>query len=217
MGKVILNFDESGNLGKKGRYFTIACIETTNSKPLKNVMKKSILKTKKSFDKYKSYKEIKASDANPVVKDYILRKIISKEIQIRYIVADLNHTKKELIEDENLLYNFMLQYLIIPVAKKRNTDQLEINIDMRTIKVNSVNSFQDYIKLKIKYELGLDVDIKVKYFESHNSYAIQAADFVANTVNSFYEYKNNYHYYDILKDKVCHRELFPRSKFGRDL
>lgn len=217
MGKVILNFDESGNLGKKGRYFTIACVETNNAKPLKNVMKKSILKTRRKFDKYKDYKEIKASESNPVIKDYFLRKIASKDIQIRYVVADLWHTDKKLIEDENLLYNYMLHFLITPVAKKESVDQLEINIDERTIKVNSVNSFRDYIRIKLNYELNLDVDVEVNYFESHNSYAIQAADFIANTVNAYYEYKNNRLHYQIIENKIFQHELFPRSKFGSDV
>lgn len=216
MNKLILNFDESGNLGKKGRYFTIACVETNNIQPLKNVMKKGILKVKKEFPRYAEHKEIKASDCSPPVKDYLLRKILSKNIEIRYIVTDLHHTKKSLIEDENLLYNYMLQFLILPAASRASgLERLEINIDKRTIKVKSVNSFEDYIRIKLNYELNLNIDVKVNYFESHNSYAIQAADIVANTVNSFYEYKNNQHFYEILKDKVCQRELFPRQFFGK--
>lgn len=215
MNKLILNFDESGNLGRKGRYFTIACVEASNVQPIKNVMKKGILKVKKEFPRYAGCNEIKASDSSPPVKDYLLRKILSKDIEIRYIVADLHHTKQELIDDENLLYNYMLQFLIIPAARKPGINQLEINIDKRTIKVKSVNSFQDYIKVKLNYEMNLNVDVKVNYFESHNSYAIQAADFVANIVNSYYEYKNNHYFYEILKEKVCQRELFPRHNFGK--
>ncbi len=216
MSKLVLNFDESGNLGKDGRYFTIACVEATDVKPLKNVMKRAILKVKKEFPKYVSHREIKAVDANPIVKDYFLRKIVSKNIKIRYVVADLHNTKKELIEDENLLYNFMLQFLIKPAARMRDLTQLIINIDKRTIKVESENSFEHYIKLKLIYELNLEIDVKVNYYESHNSYAIQAADFVANTVNAYYEHNNNHHYYEIIKGKVCQRELFPWRTFGND-
>lgn len=216
MDKLTLNFDESGNLGKDGRYFTIACIETNNFKPIKNVMKKSILKVKKEFPKYQSYKEIKAVHANPIIKDYLLRKIISKDVNIRYVVADLHHTDKELIKDENLLYNYLLHFLIKRAAQKQGVKQLIINIDKRTIRVGAENSFKDYIKIKLKYELGLDVEIDVNYFESHNSYAIQAADYVANTINAYYEYRNNEYLYGLIKDKVCQRELFPRRNFGKD-
>src|SRR5699024_10365827 len=180
MSKVILNFNESGNLGKDGRYFTIACVETENTKPIKNTMRKSILKTKKTFSKYSNHNEIKATHANPVIKDYFYRRISSKNIKVRYIVADLNFVKPELIRDENLLYNYMLQFIIIPVARRKGIDHIEINIDKRTIKVQSENSFRDYIMIKLQYELGLNMEVSINYYESHNFYAIQAADFVAN-------------------------------------
>jgi hypothetical protein len=212
--KVVLNFDESGNMGKQGKYFTIACIEMTNTKPLSNVMKKAVLKTKDQFPKYSSYQEIKASESYPMIKDYFLRKISSKDIKIRYIVADLEHVKRELLEDENLLYNFMLQFLIVPVARQKTVSDLVINLDKRTIKVKSTNSFEEYIKLKLKYEMNLDINITVNYVESHNSYAIQAADFVANAINTKYEYGFSF-YYDLINDKVRQRELFPRKFFGQ--
>lgn len=216
MTKVILNFDESGNMGRDGRYFTISCIETTDPRPLKNTMKNGGLKVKRKFPSYKDENEIKAVDSNPVIKDYMLRRIASKDIKIRYIVADLPHVKKRLIEDENLLYNFMLHYVILPVARYRNVDHIEINLDKRTIKVKSTNSFKDYINLKINYELGKDIQVDVNYVESQNSYAIQAADFVANAINSYYEYGHEY-YYNLFESKIIQNERFPRNHFGKDL
>lgn len=216
MRKIILNLDESGNMGRQGRFFTIACIETFNTKPLRNVMKKAVLKTKKEFPEFLNCNEIKASDSSPIIKEYFLRKIATKDVNVRYIVADLPHVKKSLIDDENLLYNFMLKFLVLPIAKQDNLDCIEINLDKRTIKVKSTNSFEDYIKIKINYELGLDIDINVKYVESHNSYAIQAADFIANTINNYYESGNN-NLYNVIKPIICHREQFPVSMFGKEL
>ncbi|WP_455717814.1 hypothetical protein [Anaerosporobacter sp.] len=37
--KRYLLFDESGNLGKDGRYFVISCIDTYNPKELQNIIK----------------------------------------------------------------------------------------------------------------------------------------------------------------------------------
>lgn len=214
--KIILNLDESGNFGKKGRYFTIACVETCNSKPLINVMKKAVVKTKKTFTQFENECEIKASDAFPPIKEYFIRKITSKEdVGIRYIVADLHHVKPALLKDENLLYNYMLSFLVLPVARKRNLKELIINLDKRTIKVQSTNSFENYIKIKANYEMNLGVEITVNYVESHNSYCIQAADFVANAVNSYYEYNHSY-YYDMLETKIVKKERFPRELFGSE-
>ena len=214
--KMILNFDESGNFGKRGRYFTIACVATENTKPLSNVMKKAVLKTKNTFPEFANHSEVKASDAYPPIKDYFLRKIASKDVSIRYIVADLHHVKKQLLEDENLLYNFMLKFVIEPVAMKKGLKHLVINLDKRSIKVKSTNSFEGYIKIRLNYELNLDINIEVKYVESHNSYAIQAADFIANAVNARYEYgKEHGYYYDLIEDKIVQKELFPRRFFGQ--
>jgi Protein of unknown function (DUF3800) len=214
-GRVILNFDESGNMGKRGRYFTIACVESQQTKPLINVMSKAALKTKRTFSAFKNSDEIKAADAYPCIKDYFLRKISSKELSIRYIVADLLHVKKELTDDENLLYNFLLKFLIVPIAKRPDVTHLIINLDKRSIKVKSTNSFQDYIKLQLNYEYNCNVKVDVHYVESQNSFCIQAADYVANAINSYYEYQNN-SYYNLIKEKVVQRELFPRRVFGQE-
>ncbi|MBU9674666.1 DUF3800 domain-containing protein [Planococcus sp. CP5-4] len=215
--KISLHFDESGNMGSQGKYFTIACVQTTNVKPLKNVMKKAVVKTKEVFPKFQRHNEIKASDASMIIKDYFLRKIVSKEsVSVRYVVADKQHVNPKLLEDENLLYNFMLQFIVLAVVKNHDVEELEINLDKRSIKVASGNSFEDYIKIKVNYELNLDVNITVNYFESQNSYAIQAADFVANAVNTKYEYGTDHcHCYDLLNEKIIQSELFPRRHFGK--
>lgn len=212
--KVILNFDESGNMGTNGRFFTIACIETSNLKPLENTMSKTILKTRQTFPSYTDMKEIKAKDSSGIIKDYFLRRIGSKEIKIRYVVADLENVYDRLKKDKNLLYNYMLQFIIVPAISNKKTSQLELNLDKRSIKVQSGNSFEDYIKIKLNYEMGFNIDIVVNYYESHNSYAIQAADFVANAIQTKYEHKYDA-FYKLVSSKIVQRELFPRSVFGQ--
>ncbi|MDY0395450.1 DUF3800 domain-containing protein [Virgibacillus halophilus] len=216
MTKVILNFDESGNMGRKGRYFTIACVETHNTKPLINVMKKACLKVKKEFPHLTGNREIKASDSFPVIKDYILRRIVTKDIKIRYATADLPYVNRKLLEDENLLYNFLLHFIIVPVAKRSCVNEIDIFLDKRSIKVESLHSFKNYISIKINYELKLDVKINVSYVESHNSYCIQVADFLANVINSYYEYGHD-HCFKIIKPKIVQHEKFPRHMFGKDI
>ena len=41
-GERCIIFDESGNLGKSGRYFVIACIDTSECKSLHNIMKRKL-------------------------------------------------------------------------------------------------------------------------------------------------------------------------------
>lgn len=213
---MILNFDESGNLGTGGRYFIIAAIcVKDNIAPLRNVMKKAVLKTKQTFLSYANLNEIKASHSTSIIKDYFLNKIASKDIEIKYIVADKLHVKEALLQDENLLYNYMLQILISPIAEIRGTQFLSINLDQRSIKVNSLNTFAEYIKLELNFKKELDINIDVKYYESQNNYAIQAADFVANAIYAKYE-KNEDYFYNIIKHKITSIEHFPRRFFGTD-
>lgn len=56
--------------------------------------------------------EIKAKDAYPCIKYHILEYIAKKDLQISYIVADLNHVKPSLLTDKNILYNFLMELLI---------------------------------------------------------------------------------------------------------
>ncbi len=42
-------FDESGNLGRVGRYFVIACIDTKECKALHNIMKRKLKDAQKLF------------------------------------------------------------------------------------------------------------------------------------------------------------------------
>ena len=55
-----LIFDESGNLGNKGRDFVIACIDTYDWKPLHNIMRRKLGIAKKMF------KELSALHANEI-------------------------------------------------------------------------------------------------------------------------------------------------------
>ena len=56
--------------------------------------------------------EIKAKDAYPCIKYHILETIARKELSISYIVADLKYIKPALLEDKNILYNYLMKILI---------------------------------------------------------------------------------------------------------
>ncbi len=207
--------DESGNLGQKDRYFVIASVAVDNPKPLKNLMKKLDLKTRTAFPEFQNSKEIKASDAYPSIKEFYLRKMVSQDIEIRYIVVDKNHLDPRLIARKNVCYNYLLQFLIDPLARKQRNGSLSIILDNRNTAVGSLNSFEEYIYIKVNAEWSCNVDLSIKYVESHTLYNIQAADFIANAIWPRYEYTNQDFFYKILEPKIIYRELFPKYKFGR--
>lgn len=213
-----LIFDESGNLGKRGRYFVIACIDTCDRKALHNIMKRKLLKAKTVFPELAIHSnEIKAFEAHPCVKYHILESIASKSLSISYIVADLNYVEQSLLKDKNLFYNYIMKILIDGlVGNKDRGSKLNIISDNKTLKVHSKNSFEDYIKIYLNYERKLDIDISVRYLDSDalDAYIVQAADYVANAIYNFYENNNNI-FFDIINPIINKCEKFPRSKFGK--
>ena len=213
-----LIFDESGNLGKDGRYFVIACIDTDNIKELHNIMKRKIEVARVKFPTMKSHtNEIKASEAFPCVKYHLLECIVKKNVKISYIVADLIYVESRLLDDKNIFYN----YIEVMLTKELiGTDDIgkKINIisDSKTTKVTSVDSFAGYLKAKINYEMNFDIDLNVRYLDSNakDAYIVQAADYVANAIYAKYEYGQSL-YFDIIKDSFNIVEEFPRDKFGK--
>ncbi|MCM1256940.1 MAG: DUF3800 domain-containing protein [Roseburia sp.] len=212
-----LIFDESGNLGNRGRYFVIACIDTYDWKPLHNMMRRKLGIAKKMFQELSALhsNEIKAKDAYPCIKFHLLECIAGKDIHISYIVADLCHIRTNLLNDKNILYNYLMRLLIERVVTPED-DAVHMICDNHTTKVASANSFSDYIKLFLVYEKEYDMQINVKYLDSDSkeAYIVQAADYVANAVYGYYEYGDKV-YYNQFAHKVKHQLLFPWRLFGK--
>ena len=63
---------------------------------------------------------------------------------------------------------------------------MNLILDNKSIKVKSLNSFEDYINLHINYELRLNSKINVEYRDSKagDAFNIQAVDYIANAVGS---------------------------------
>ena len=214
-----LIFDESGNLGLNGRYFVIACVDTSNAKALHNIMKRKIKKAEELFPEIKKNhsNEIKAKDAHPCVKHHIIESIISKDLSISYIVIDLKHVKEKLLKDKNILYNYAAKLLISRlITDKDNNKTVNIIFDNKTTKIASTNSLKEYIIAQIIYEEDLDVMIHFEYKDSDagDAFIIQAADYVANAIYTKYEEGNSI-YADLMKDKYKVQEFFPYKLFGK--
>ncbi len=214
-----LIFDESGNLGSSGRYFVISCIDTKNAKALHNIMKR---KLKQAGDKFPELKtlhahEIKAKDAYPCVKYHLLECIVTKDVTISYIVVDLYHAEKRLLNDKNIMYNFASKILISRLITKADEGtKVNIIFDNKTTKVASKNSLREYIIANIVYEEGLDVEINFEYKDSDagDAFIIQAADYVANALYNKFEYDNNM-YSDIIEPVIKEKQFFPYKTFGK--
>lgn len=218
MNDRFLIFDESGNLGQKGRYFVISCIDTLNYKPLFNIMKRKILIAQTQFPELSVYHnhEVKAKDAYPCIKYHIAECIVRKQLTISYIVVDLMHIKPTLLLDKNILYNYIMKVLIDRLIDSRdNGTRIHIMYDQHTTKAGSLNSLEEYIKLYLLYEKGFDLGIDFTSFDSNsaNAFHIQAADYVANAIYSNYEYGVK-DYFKVYQSRFNREERFPYKCFG---
>lgn len=210
--------DESGNFGKDGRYFVIACIDTGEYKSIYNIMKKIVKNIRKEFINLAKMStiEIKASNSNMDIKSYVLYKIIKKDFKISYIVIDLKYIDKKLLCDSNLMYNYALKLLLNKIiVNDTNEKNIHIFCDNKTIKNGSINTLEEYLKMYFLYEKKYKMNIDIKHIDSNakNGYCIQAIDFIANAIYAKYE-KNKNMLYDIIKCKMDKILLFPKYRFG---
>lgn len=184
--------DESGNSGHgMGRYFTIAFVVCPSglTKKLRRAMRKAS-KDIKDTHPLKSWKngEVKAALISKDERRRILSKICKCDLQVYTIVVDKHHLVERMYDNKGASYNFWMKFVIDDiVADHPNLTNLNFFIDRRTIKVGSLNSFEDYITIHLVFEKSLhNLKIFVKYPESHTDYGIQAADFCANAINQFH-------------------------------
>jgi hypothetical protein len=217
-------FDESGNLGRERNSFVISCIFTNNPKELQNIMKKTLLKLKQNTEKDNfNSNELKASAAKPQSREIILKNISNKDLKISYIVANKNEIYDYLFKDKNILYNYLLKLLLrnyTNIFRKASQEGATINLilDNRDVKVKSKNSFTEFIKEHFIYYKNINVNINVEYKDSKakDAYNVQAADYIAHALYSYYEFGNN-RYYNCIKNKIQHREYFPNYEAIQNL
>lgn len=202
--------DESGNLGKGGRFFVISALTPDNPSRIKNIIKRCCVK----FRKPEVLDEIKGKVLTFSRKQEILHKFNKKDdFHCHYIVADKNHLSQKLLKDNNICFNYLASHLLKPILK--GTDEnIQVIIDNRSIKVASRNSLQDYIKLKALTEWGFEKKISFEYKDSKEVKNLQAIHLIANVVYGRYTYKKE-HLYTLISNKFIHCIEFPENKFNK--
>lgn len=209
-----LYVDESGNLGKKGRYFVIACLAPKNSKRIKNIIKKVFAKIINSTTNLSDVPdEIKGTLLSPEYKQEILTKLSQrKDFFCSYIVADLNHVKQELLQDKNILYNYLTQFLFKKLIYEAHED-IQIILDNHTTKVGSVHSLKDYIRTEAYAKWGVKNNITFEHKDSKDCKLLQCIDVMANVIYGRYSY-NRLDLYGLIDKDSIQSIRFPRDKFG---
>lgn len=146
-------------------------------------------------------------------KQTILNKLRKTEDHsISYIILDKNNLQNaKLFEDKNILYNYLFHWLIKPVIKNAGSD-VHVVLDNHSIKVKSINSLSDYIKIKAYTEWGFSHNITISYVDSKHSKHVQMADIIANTIYAHYRYNKTNGLYALLK--IDGSIKFPQGRFN---
>lgn len=224
MMEINLYIDESGNMGKSGRYFLICALEVDSN------LKKSITKRAgRVINRFKIKKniskttEIKGWNLSNEDRLYLLNSILYKGIKVRYIVLDLEKTTMllEKSDDKNACYNYLVQLLIKNLVEhNKKINKINIHLDNRTVKVGNRLSLKQYLYNKLvleKLEINENVeriDFEIHYLESESCYLIEWADIVANSLYKKYN-SNNGLYYKKIKPFIAFESKFPSNKFGK--
>ncbi|MDB5183155.1 MAG: hypothetical protein JWO47_939 [Candidatus Saccharibacteria bacterium] len=204
--------DESGNQGKRGKYFIISavvCSEPHSKERLKRIFKKACLKFSEDGI---PLREIKSSSLSFEQLQTLLNKVALRTDHEIFIMAlDKKHLKTGL--GTNLDYMYLSGVLIKRILKKYN-DDITITFDARDVKQTSLTSIADYLMIKAAVDWGFTHKLEVKRKESHLVYCLQAADLLTHVAYRRYA-DNNKHLLSIVAPRIEEIIEFPVGKFGK--
>lgn len=209
---MLIYIDESGNLGKDGRFFVIAALMPSNSKRIKNLVRHA-------FVKYCSVNRLLTDELKgslltfPQRQDFLKRLCNKDDFRCSYIVADKKHLLPRILQDKNICYNYLTSHLLKPLLRSASED-VHIIFDNHTIKVASINSLADYIKIEAYSKWGFTHNLTITYQDSKSHLNLQAVDMLANTIYGKYHYRKQ-HLYNLLVAHFGRKIRFPYDKFGQ--
>lgn len=211
--------DESGNLGRGGRYFVLAAVvfddRNSGSKRIKRLVKRTALNVGLAQNG-KPLKELKSGNLSFVNRQKFLQLMAKQpDHEIFYFVADKRHVSMlSQGKPKNLVYNYFSGLLAREIAKKYPLQDISILFDNRTTKVASMNSLSDYIRINLYTMKSFYGNINVEQADSKSSLGLQAADIISNTIYRAID-KNQRHFLEIIKNRIENAEYFPRGRFGK--
>lgn len=206
--------DESGNLGKSGRYFVISAIVCEDKKSfyrLKRIMKKACLDFSENS---MPLDEIHSTLLSFGQKQSLLVKLETRaDHEIFTLIVDKKNATKFKLPDKNLIYNYLSGLLTKRIIDKYD-DDITLNFDSRSTKIVSRNSLVDYLRIKANIEWGYKHQLLVLQSDSKNAYCIQVADLVSNVIyRSYRDHKD--HLVNIMRPSIKIIEEFPRKDFNK--
>lgn len=213
----IIYLDESGDLGfnfgrGSSQYFVITFITMNKETSVSLKRKIRIIKKKNHIPKDV---EMKANNTNASLRIEILKRIASLNIEIHAIIANKKNVERHLRKDPNILYNYMVNLIMVPYLEKNRPVDVFLIADLRITRVAKGMRFTDYLKYKLFFEKKLqDIELEVQFLDSFRSNGLQAVDFVAYAFLKKYK-SSDLRYYQLIEDRIRHeKKLFWHKKSG---
>ena len=184
----VISIDESGNLGRDTRFFTIAATIIRRPRHLKKVYE-IIPKTGIESKYYNTSKD--------VIKT-ILEEFAKSDAKIAYVVVDkYNNKGVHYRKAGNNLYRAVLCELFSIIAGYLPKSELEIILDKNSfISLNDANNLANQMVKEQRCTVG-----RFEKKDSGQSPCLQIADYIAGAVFHHYEYDEKTPF-DLIEQKV---------------
>lgn len=211
--------DESGDMGRGGKYFVLAAAVFTTPESNK-IAKRTIRKFQLylSAHRTKPIAEVKSRHLNFEQRQSILSRLAKQlNFDILYLVVDKDHVSLlQQDKPKNLVYNYFAKLLTDQIFSYYH-DDFHVIFDSRTTTVKSMNSLIDYITINAyTYHNHGCHDIFVEQKDSKLIPNLQIADIIAGTVLRSY-YKQKCHFLNLIQEHIVFADEFPRFSFSGSL
>jgi transposase len=167
---------------------TIATIIIEHSKRhlLKRLMKELYKKTKTATNQ-----EVKWAKLTSDQRKWIAEKLakfkekLGSDVQFFCISVEKEKVKEHIRKDPNKLYNYMIKLLLSQELARFK--EVSLNLDQRSIKVESGNSLHDYLQTSIWFDQGAETKLETKQCDSKHHLGVQLADILSGIVQIHFE------------------------------
>lgn len=210
--------DESGNLGRGGRFFVLAAIVFLTRQAAKKASRYVHKMQKRLGTKGSPLAELKSCRMSFVERQMLLNGLmISEDIEFYYLVVE--KARVSLLRNgypQNLIYNYFTKLLVDDIfAAHRNKTQ--ITLDERSTKIKSANSLRDYLLIDAYANFNKKRDeIEILQADSRMVNNLQLADLIAGTVYQAYT-RHQRHFLDLMRCKIRSANEFPEKDFSQKM
>lgn len=210
--------DESGNLGRGGRFFVLAAIVFLTRQAAKKASRYVHKMQKRLGAKGSPLAELKSCRMSFVERQMLLNGLMaSGDIEFYYLVVE--KARVSLLRNgypQNLIYNYFTKLLVDDIFTAHG-NKTQITLDERSTKIKSANSLRDYLLIDAYANFNKKRDeIEILQADSRMVNNLQLADLIAGTVYQAYT-RHQRHFLDLMGRKIRSANEFPEKDFSQKM